>query len=344
VEDIENLSGSVAEGYIPASYKIVELQESSDLLSVSQNFEKTVEQKRHIEKQNFLLEKSVKRLAAFMPASFDALVFVENDIIIDANEVFYDLTRFRKQDVIGHSFCSIFECEFQKLMVGLADSKAEALFVLILENYRKSIPDGILVKPFVYKSKNIIVAEFIGQEDLKTVFLGEQNPVMFEYREEINSMKDILIRLTRENELMQNQIEFKTLQIARTNDLLERIAVYLREVKFKLPSGKNNYIEQIDNIGNEIKQHHSIGLWNEFKLRFADVHPGFYDRLIAEYPALTETDLRLCAFIKLKMSTKEIAYFIHQPVNSVKVARNRLRKKLRIIDASQSLLTLLAEF
>ena len=192
--------------------------------------------------------------------------------------------------------------------------------------------------------KNKIIAGLIDLEELKPVSLSEQNPERFGYSEEINPMKEILLKLRRENELMQNQIEFKTLQIAQTNDLLERIYGYLHELKFRLPTGKNNYNEQIDHFSNEIKQHHSIGLWNEFKLRFADVHTGFYDRLIAEYPALTETDLRLCAFIKLKMSTKEIAYVIHQPVNSVKVARNRLRKKLRITDHSHSLLILLAGF
>jgi DNA-binding CsgD family transcriptional regulator len=192
--------------------------------------------------------------------------------------------------------------------------------------------------------KNKIVVGLSNLEELKHVSLSEQNPEIFGCNEEINPMKEKLIKLRRENELMQNQIEFKTLQLAQTNDLLERIAGYLRELKLRLPAGKNNFNEQIDHFSNEIKQHHSTGLWNEFKLRFADVHTGFYDRLISEYPALTETDLRLCALIKLKMSTKEIAYVIHQPVNSVKVARNRLRKKLRITDASNSLLTLLAGF
>jgi hypothetical protein len=299
---------------------------------------------KHIEKLNFLSDKNIKRYASFIPTFVGALVFVENDIIIEANEVFFELTRYRKQDVIGHSFHSIFPKEFQKLLVGVSDSKGEILYVFGLKNGGKRIPVGMLVKPFVFESRNLIAAEFIDMGELKAVFLSGQNPVIFEYNEEIKFIKDKLIKFEREKELMQNQIEFKTLQIAQTYDLLERIAGCLHEVKFILPACANNFNNRIDHFCIEIMQHQSIGIWNEFKLRFADVHTGFYDRLIAEYPYLTETDLRLCAFIKLKMSTKEIAYVIHQPVNSVKVARNRLRKKLRITDASQSLLTLLAAY
>lgn len=70
------------------------------------------------------------------------------------------------------------------------------------------------------------------------------------------------------------------------------------------------------------------GEWNEFQYCFEKVHPGFYTRLAAAHPTLTEKDRRLCALLALGLSTKEIATLTNIEVRSVEANRNRLRKKL----------------
>ena len=66
----------------------------------------------------------------------------------------------------------------------------------------------------------------------------------------------------------------------------------------------------------------------EFKLFFERIHPEFHNTLNARFPDLTPRDIRLCAFLYLGMTTKEIAVLTYREVRSVDSARNRLRKKL----------------
>jgi len=69
-------------------------------------------------------------------------------------------------------------------------------------------------------------------------------------------------------------------------------------------------------------------LWEEFERRFIGVNPTFYTTLLSTYSDLTQNEKRLCAFLKLNMSTKEISIITGQSPHSINVARTRLRKKI----------------
>lgn len=83
--------------------------------------------------------------------------------------------------------------------------------------------------------------------------------------------------------------------------------------------------------------------WYRFELSFDKVHKDFNKNLVAKYPDLTSTDLKLCAFIRLGMNNKDIASVLNQNPDSVKVSRSRLRKKLAI-DQAQNFEAYLANF
>ncbi|MDC8006072.1 hypothetical protein POV27_18615 [Aureisphaera galaxeae] len=70
--------------------------------------------------------------------------------------------------------------------------------------------------------------------------------------------------------------------------------------------------------------------WEEFEKRFLATHESFYQKLKEDFPSLTDNDLNMCALLKLKFSSKEIANLKGISVNSVKVSRYRIRKKLGI--------------
>ena len=83
--------------------------------------------------------------------------------------------------------------------------------------------------------------------------------------------------------------------------------------------------------------------WKEFQLRFEHVHQSFYSNLKSKFPDLTHGELKLSAFIKLKLSSKEIALLTNITKSSVDVARSRLRKKLGI-DTSENVVEFLDKF
>lgn len=69
-------------------------------------------------------------------------------------------------------------------------------------------------------------------------------------------------------------------------------------------------------------------LARDFRVYFEQVHPEFFHRLKCRFPQLSQNDLRLCAFLYLGMSTKDISALTCREVRSVESARLRLRKKL----------------
>ena len=70
--------------------------------------------------------------------------------------------------------------------------------------------------------------------------------------------------------------------------------------------------------------------WNEFQVNFEANYPDFYANLNRAIPDLSPNEKRLCAFIRMNMSVKEIALFTLQNPDSIRKARMRLRKKLNL--------------
>ena len=70
--------------------------------------------------------------------------------------------------------------------------------------------------------------------------------------------------------------------------------------------------------------------WTDFNAHFESINATFYNRIKQEYPDISPNDLKLCALIKLNLSIKEMSAILNISPNSVKTARYRLRKKLRL--------------
>lgn len=70
----------------------------------------------------------------------------------------------------------------------------------------------------------------------------------------------------------------------------------------------------------------------------------FFDNLLKEFPNLTKNERKLCTFIHMNLSTKEIAKITHQSTGSINVARSRLRQKFGLTDSDTSLIAFLDRF
>ena len=71
--------------------------------------------------------------------------------------------------------------------------------------------------------------------------------------------------------------------------------------------------------------------WTRFALYFDQVHNNFLSHLKTKYPQLSPTDLKLCAYLRLNLSSKEIAQLLNISLKGVEVSRYRLRKKLNLV-------------
>ncbi|MBI3233848.1 MAG: hypothetical protein HYZ42_07365 [Bacteroidetes bacterium] len=70
--------------------------------------------------------------------------------------------------------------------------------------------------------------------------------------------------------------------------------------------------------------------WEEFKNRFSLLHTGFIEKLQNQLSDLSGNDIKLCCFLKMNMSNKEIAQVLNSSLDAVDKSRYRLRKKLNI--------------
>ncbi len=70
--------------------------------------------------------------------------------------------------------------------------------------------------------------------------------------------------------------------------------------------------------------------WEEFMWHFRQVHPSFFKQLHEQHPGLTDHELRLAAFLKTNLSTKEMSQILHVTPGAISKSRQRLRKKLGI--------------
>jgi tetratricopeptide (TPR) repeat protein len=162
----------------------------------------------------------------------------------------------------------------------------------------------------------------------------------------IRHSKSRAINLYLENKHLEEDIDFKNRELAtnvmyllKKNELINYISDKLLKAKVQFKSHNQPIIEEIlldlqSNINSEI--------WVEFEKRFRAVHKGFYDKLNKKFPKLTDADKKLCALLRLNLSTKEIAAISHQNPNSVEVARTRLRKKLDLSNKDVGLVSFLS--
>ncbi|MBV6647114.1 MAG: tetratricopeptide repeat protein [Cyclobacteriaceae bacterium] len=68
--------------------------------------------------------------------------------------------------------------------------------------------------------------------------------------------------------------------------------------------------------------------WGHFKMHFEKVHHGFFERLKSKYPTITLNEEKLCAYLLINLSSKEIARLSHSSLSAIEKSRYRLRKKL----------------
>jgi len=125
-----------------------------------------------------------------------------------------------------------------------------------------------------------------------------------------------------------NQLIENTLFLIKNNEFNIKITKKLNLLhdNLKIKADKLLVTEIIKDIEEKIKG----DSWQRFETSFKSVHEEFYKNLIEDFPNLTPNELKLCAFLKMGLNTKDIASILYLSPDSVKVNRYRLRKKLNL--------------
>ena len=115
-----------------------------------------------------------------------------------------------------------------------------------------------------------------------------------------------------------------SMHLVERSDALVKVKDELQQLYKK--TGGNHDVKKAIQLVNDIEKNNSN--WEQFATHFDEVNNDFLKKLKTKFPALTNTDLKVCAYLQLKLSSKEIAPLLNISVRSVEVKRYRLRKKM----------------
>lgn len=149
------------------------------------------------------------------------------------------------------------------------------------------------------------------------------------------------VNLERDLELRNKELTTNAMFLMKNTELVREVVLRLIQLK---PNLKQENIQPVKDAINDLQTLTREDLWDEFEARFNRVHNEFYTKLHGVCPDLTPAELKLCAFLRLNMSTKEIASLIGITDRSVDVMRGRIRKKMNINNTNTNLITYLSEF
>ena len=132
-----------------------------------------------------------------------------------------------------------------------------------------------------------------------------------------------------ENEKLQQDVESKSRELAVSTMSMIKKNQFLGKIKTDLKkitdiSKVNSVIKTIDrNLNNEDD-------WKFFEEAFNNADKEFLQKIKKSHPNLTNNDLKLCAYLRLNLSSKDIAPLLNISLRSVEIKRYRLRKKMNL--------------
>ncbi len=175
------------------------------------------------------------------------------------------------------------------------------------------------------------------------IFLFILTIILLAARHRIRAKNAIILKKQLESEIdtKNKELTSNVMTLMRKNEILSEIADKLLDIRNE--AVKEETKSAIKRIAGELHKTTDNEIWDEFEIRFRQVHSDFYDKLIKQFPNLSPSEQRLCAFLRLNMTSKEISEITGQQIKTLEIARSRLRKKLGISNTQVNLVTFLTQ-
>ncbi len=168
----------------------------------------------------------------------------------------------------------------------------------------------------------------------KARFEEEQKRLQYIHELEINKAESAMVALR--NEKLEAEITHKNSELAssamhlvKKGELLTKVRAELSHVMKVMDNPQaiaemKKMLRTLNDDDNMDKE------WENFTKHFDKVHSDFVVGLKEKHPSITSNEIKLCAYLRMNLSTKEIAQLMNISVRGVEISRYRLRKKLLI--------------
>ncbi len=159
-------------------------------------------------------------------------------------------------------------------------------------------------------------------------------------QEEINRLQNE--KLEAELNHMKNELATATMHLLNKNEFIISVKTEINKLAKK--ETQEEIKTQLSGISKDIENNVSDDSdWEHFQFHFDRVHGDFNSRLKKVFPMLSPQETKLCAYLRMNLSTKEIAQLLNISVRGVEISRYRLRKKMRL-DHEKNLLEFVLNF
>ncbi len=222
--------------------------------------------------------------------------------------------------------------------IGVESKSDELLFTITPPWYRSALAIAFYVIFFLVLVLFAIWLFYkrieISRRRERLKHLKEYRKKELEYIQQAALAEKKIIKLKNEtlkNEMIHRDKELanQTMDLIHKNKFLTRIKEDLE--KIKMSTGDEMLKGKISSlIAKIVKDVDHDRQWEVFETAFDEVHEDFLNRLKARFPSLTPKELRLCAYLRMNISTKEIAPLMNISIRGVEICRYRVRKKLNI--------------
>lgn len=147
-----------------------------------------------------------------------------------------------------------------------------------------------------------------------------------------------------EIESKKRELLSKTILLLKINQLHEKFQAQLETIQCDKHKADCEVYCFAQIHTNEIIKSGNEQIWDELELHFEQINEVFYKHISLQFPNLTPNERKLCAYLRLNLSTKDISSITSQSVRSIEIARTRLREKLGLKGAEEDLYTYLFRF
>lgn len=173
-------------------------------------------------------------------------------------------------------------------------------------------------------------------EKNKKLYLAEQELMQINLKNKELSQQRLQEKLAYKNQDLTNL----TLDITRKNEFSKQLLFKIDHLEQYVPKGARNHLQSIRLfVSNNLRINEELAV---FQKNIEEVNQDFYHQLLQRFPNLTSKETDLCGLIKLGRTNKEIASLKGISLNSAKMNRYRLRKKLGI-DSKEDIVNFLRE-
>lgn len=168
----------------------------------------------------------------------------------------------------------------------------------------------------------------------KIKYEEEQKRLLYIHELEMNKNESELMALR--NDKLEAEINYKNSELASSAMHLVKKAELLTKVKSELGQVMKvlenpQAISEIKKMMRTLSDDDKIDQeWENFTKHFDKVHSDFVVGLKEKHPGITGNELKLSAYLRMNLSTKEIAQLMNISVRGVEISRYRLRKKLQL--------------